>query len=78
MIEKIILKACPFCATPAMWHKGDEATRMEDRVHCLGCFAEVIGDYTPMSSLDSWNSRASGGYVEANGRVIEIVRTNHE
>ncbi len=50
MVNKIKLKACPFCATRAIWYKGDKNTRMPDRVQCLGCCVEIEGDYEPMSA----------------------------
>ena len=76
MVNKIKLKACPFCATRAIWYKGDKNTRMPDRVQCLGCCVEIEGDYEPMSAIDSWNSRASDHYISQNDYFIDIGSEN--
>lgn len=76
MAKKMILKGCPFCASPATWTKGNKETRMNDRVMCLECFAEIEGTYKPMSALEAWNCRASGYAVSHHDRVVNIEGEN--
>ena len=76
MAKKMTLKACPFCACKAYWTKGDRNTKMNDRVQCLECFAEIEGDYTPMSALEAWNTRCSSYVISQNDRLVNIEGEN--
>lgn len=46
-------KDCPFCGCKAHHNEGDAATRLEERVSCLSCFAEITGE----GALEVWNTR---------------------
>ena len=76
MAKKMTLKACPFCASPAYWTKGDRNTRMNDCVRCLECFAEIEGDHKPMSALEAWNTRSSSYVISKNDRMVNIEGEN--
>lgn len=76
MAKKMTLKACPFCASKAIWHKGNKEVRMNDRVQCLECFAEIEGDYKPMSALEAWNTRCSSYAISQNDRLVNIEGEN--
>lgn len=76
MAKKMTLKACPFCAGKASWAKGDRNTRMNDRVQCLECFAEIEGDYHPQSALEMWNTRSSSYCISKNDRLVNIEGEN--
>lgn len=76
MAKKMTLKACPFCAAQAFWAKGNRDTRMNDRVQCSECFAEMEGDYKPMSALEAWNTRSSGYAISQNDRLVNIEGEN--
>lgn len=76
MAKKMTLKGCPFCASKAYWTKGDRETKMNDRVQCLECLAEVEGDYFPMSALAVWNTRYSGYEIAKNDRLVNIEGEN--
>lgn len=76
MAKKMSLKACPFCAAKAFWCRGDRKTKMNDRVQCLECFAEIEGDYKPMSALEAWNTRCSSYAISQNDRLVNIEGEN--
>lgn len=69
MAKKMKLRGCPFCGSPAHWCKGDKKTRMNDRVQCLECFAEIEGDHKPMSALSVWNTRVMDHYTTGDRQV---------
>lgn len=65
MAKKITIQGCPFCGHKAFWTKGNRDTRMNDRVCCLNCDAEIEGDYTPQSAVEKWNFRVLDHHVES-------------
>ncbi|QQV91936.1 hypothetical protein vBKpMFBKp34_078 [Klebsiella phage vB_KpM_FBKp34] len=76
MAKILILKGCPFCGERAHWTKGNKETKITDRVSCLGCCAEVEGDYKPQSALELWNYRTADYYVSKNDRSVTVEGKN--
>lgn len=76
MAKKMKLSGCPFCGGKAFWRKGDKQTKMNDNVTCHECFAEIEGDYTPMSALEAWNRRTADHFVHKNDREVNIEGEN--
>ncbi len=74
MEKTLILKCCPFCGGKAFWRKGNKLVRMNDNVTCHECFAEIEGDYTPMSALEPWNRRTADN--SKNDREVTIGEEN--
>lgn len=74
MTKKLKLLGCPCCGAKAFWFKGDDNTRMEDRVQCLECFLEVAGDYTPQSALEKWNWRVLSHCIQ--NREVNVEGEN--
>lgn len=65
------LKCCPFCGGKAHWRKGSSDVKMNDNVTCQSCFAEIDGDYEPLSALKAWNERISYHYDNENDTEVE-------